>query len=277
MKVVPDISIITLTKNDEKGFQITAKSINEQKFKGIIEWIIIDGSQKKTIKKNLEFIRNFSLKSNLDLDHIIINHQETEKIGIVGIYQCMNYGLKLFIGKSIIFMNGGDSFYNCQSLDKLIKPLNDNNFKMSVSFGQAQIISKIGVDWFFPGEELLNIKNWLKFFEPNHQTFVVSRDLACNSYFIIESKISADKFWKRKMINFAENIFYIKSPVGKFYLEGYSSKRPNLKIVKSQINDKYISNLRKIIIFFKFLIPPFLYKFIPYLMKIKSKIVDKIF
>ena len=277
MKVVPDISIITLTKNDEKGFQITAKSINEQKFKGIIEWIIIDGSQKKTIKKNLEFIRNFSLKSNLDLDHIIINHQETEKIGIVGIYQCMNYGLKLFIGKSIIFMNGGDSFYNCQSLDKLIKPLNDNNFKMSVSFGQAQIISKIGVDWFFPGEELLNIKNWLKFFEPNHQTFVVSRDLACNSYFIIESKISADKFWKRKMINFAENIFYIKSPVGKFYLEGYSSKRPNFKIVKSQINDKYISNLRKIIIFFKFLIPPLLYKFIPYLMKIKSKIVDRIF
>ena len=27
-----------------------------------------------------------------------------------------------------------------------------------------QIISKLGVDWFFPGEELLNIKNWLKFF-----------------------------------------------------------------------------------------------------------------
>ena len=277
MKVVPDISIITLTKNDETGFQISAKSIYKQKFKGIIEWIIIDGSREKTIKKNLEFIRNLFSKSNLNLDHIIINHQETEKIGIVGIYPCMNYGLRLFLGKSIIFMNGGDSFYNHNSLDKLIKPLIDNNFKSSVSFGQAQIISKIGVDWLFPGVELSNIKYWLKFFEPNHQTFLVSRDLAFNSNFIIESKISADKFWKRKMINIAENIFYIKSPVGKFYLEGYSSMRPNLEILKSQLNDNYISHLRKIIILIKFLIPPILYQFIPYLMKIKSSIIDKIF
>ena len=277
MKVIPDISIVTLTKNDETGFQISAKSIYEQKFKGIIEWIIIDGSKEETIKKNLKFIRNCLAKSNLNLDQIIINHQKTERIGITGIYPCMNYGLRLFSGKSIIFMNGGDSFYNHQSLSKLIKPLSENKFKKSISFGQAQIISKIGVDWLFPGRKLSNIKNWLKFFEPNHQTFVVSRDLALNSYFIIESKISADKFWKRKMINIAENIFYVKSPVGKFYLEGYSSKRPNLKILKSQLCDKYISNLRKIIIFLKFLIPPFLYLFFPYLMKIKSSIINKIF
>ena len=277
MSLNPDISIITLTKNDELGFQISAKSIYDQKFKGVIEWLIIDGSKKTIFKKNFIYITNLYEKNNSNSEKIKISHIDMTEIGVNGIYQCMNYGLGIFLGKSVIFMNGGDSFYNSRSLKRLIQPLINNNFNKSVSFGQSQIVSKIGIDWLFPGDNLSNIKRWLKFFEPNHQTFIVTRDLALNSNFIVESKISADKFWKRKMIDIAENIFFIASPVGKFYLEGYSSKRPNLKILKSQLDDKYISNLRKIIVFLKFLIPPILYKYFPYLMKIKSKIIDNIF
>ena len=41
------ISIITLSKNDQVKFLKTLKSIKLQKINFEIEWIVIDGSQKK--------------------------------------------------------------------------------------------------------------------------------------------------------------------------------------------------------------------------------------
>ena len=77
---------------------------------------------------------------------------------------------------------------------------------------------------------------------------LVSRDIASESKFIEKCSISADKYWKRGILKTCKNLNYINIPVCKFYLDGFSSKRPNLKILKSQLKDKYISNTRKLLL-----------------------------
>ena len=274
----PELSIVTLTKNDNFGFNSSFSSLLKQDFKGNIEWIIVDGSNKKQfnsnaalVKRQLVFLKN-SISFSLDFHHFFLS------TGIInGIYESMNYGINKCNGRSIIFLNGGDEFYCSNSLRLLLCPHQKNNFFKTVSFGQANIMSKIGTNWLFPGNKLSKIYYWLKYFEPNHQAMMVSSDIAKNVYFEATSKISADKFWKRKVINLAQNVIYIKKPVCKFKLDGLSSKRPTFKILKQELQDKKISNIRKTIIFMRFLIIPFFYRYIPYLQKLKSYLIDLIF
>ena len=56
----------------------------------------------------------------------------------------MNYGLLKSKGMSIIFLNGGDSLYDDNTLRVLDENNFNSNYKKVVSFGQANIISKIG-------------------------------------------------------------------------------------------------------------------------------------
>ena len=271
------ISIITLTKNDTKGLFRTLCSILNQNFNKRIELLILDGSNKKIYDSNSILLDKETKKTFPLKKYLIIRHIDMQKKDIRGIYKCMNYGLLKSKGKSIIFLNGGDSLYD----DNTLRVLDLNNFNSSykkvVSFGQANIISKIGVTWKFPGSKLKNISLWLKYFEPNHQSMLVSTDIAKSILFKEDCEISADKFWKRDILKKVESVKYLDFPVCNFYLDGCSSKRPNIKILITQFKDKRISLLRKILIFVKFLIFPSFYKYLPYFLKIKSKVVDYIF
>ena len=269
------ITIITLTRNDNLGFYRTFMSIINQKIKKNLELLILDGSDKDNFDNNNDILENFSNKNYACKNYLFLKHIEMNSRSIKGIYPTMNYGLSISKGKSIIFLNGGDSFFDNNSLKKL----NDfsHKYKKTITFGQAKIISKIGLSWAFPGPKMKNIDLWLKFFEPNHQAMLVSADIAKNTFFCEESEISADKFWKRDVLSKANTLNYINSPVCNFYLDGISSKRPNRKILLGQIKDKKISFLEKFITLSKFLILPDIYKYFPYLQKLKSSIIDILF
>lgn len=271
------ITIITLTKNDNKGFSRTFLSVINQRFYKNIEFLILDGSAEEIYRENKNIIQNYLLKDLKFKDLIFFNHINMDQKKIIGIYECMNYGLSKSKGKSIIFLNGGDSFFDDESLKKLDEFNSKFEHKKIITFGQANIISKIGLSWKFPGSKLKNIKFWLKFFEPNHQSMLVSSDIAKFTFFKEESKISADKFWKREVISKANQFIYINFPICNFFLEGYSSKRPNRKILLFQLNDKNISKVRKFITIIKFLIIPPFYKYYAYIQKFKSLAIDLIF
>ena len=51
------ITVITLTKNDNLKFERTLKSLISQDLNFIIEWIVIDGSRKEEINKNQSLIK----------------------------------------------------------------------------------------------------------------------------------------------------------------------------------------------------------------------------
>ena len=56
---VINTSIITLSKNDNKKFNRTLKSINSQKLIFNVEWIIIDGSDISIQEKNIKIISKY--------------------------------------------------------------------------------------------------------------------------------------------------------------------------------------------------------------------------
>ena len=100
----------------------------------------------------------------------------------------------------------------------------------------TEIIATKNISWFFPSKRLKNIDKWLNFFEPNHQTMLISKNLANKMDFPIEYGIIADGYWKRKILKHAKKVIYLKTPLIKFFLDGVSSSRPSNKVIQEIIN-----------------------------------------
>ena len=266
------ISIISLTKDDNYKFLRTLRSIKKQEKTFNLEWIIIDGSNKKKYLKNKN-----DIKKNLNKeDKIYIKHINSKELNINGIYPCMNYGKKVSKGKYIIFLNSGDKFYDKGSLRLFFNySLNIDN-KFGLIFGQAEIIANNKLKWFFPGKKLKNINKWLKYFEPNHQTMLISRKLANRFNFTNKYNLIGDGYWKRKIIQNADKVVYVKSPVIKFFLDGVSSSKPSKELLKDIFSNKNVSNIRKIIFFIKFIFPSRIFFLYFLVQKLKSNLIDLI-
>ena len=264
------ISIITLVKNDYLKFLKTLKSIKGQRRGFSIEWIIIDGSNNKQLSRNKNLIKN----NFLNEQGIFINHINTKKLNIEGIYPCMNYGKKICNGKFIIFLNSGDTFFNKNSLGSLFNESLKADVQNSLIFGQAKIIADKNIHWFFPGKRLTNIRRWLKYFEPNHQAMLISKTLANKYDFPTNINIIGDGYWKRAILNKANEVIYIKKPVIKFFLDGVSSIKPSKNVLKNFLKNKNISFFRKFIFFIKYLFPKKLFFIYHLMQKYKSILFD---
>lgn len=105
----PLVSIITVCYN-EKKIENTCKSIVGQTFEGY-EWIVIDGG---SIDETLSILEKY--KNNIT---VLISEKDS------GIYDAMNKGIKLARGEWLIFMNGGDCFFEKNSLEKVFLQKHD--------------------------------------------------------------------------------------------------------------------------------------------------------
>ena len=275
--IIPSISIITITKDDEIGLQRTGSSILAQNIEENIEWIVIDGSNHNFSYSNNNYISKFNKLVISTEKNILIKYKNIQKTNIKGIYPSLNYARELINGKASIYLNGGDEFYNNNSLKTLYESFVNQPYSKVICFGQAEINSKIGLKWNFPGKNISNIENWLKYLEPNHQSMLVSSVLALNNEYQSSCTVEADKYWKRAVILESESTIFIRKVVCKFYLGGASSKKPSIKLTKSQLLDKRHSYIRKLITLIKFLIPKSIYKYYPYLQKIKNDFTNLIF
>lgn len=269
------ISIITLTKNEDSKFLKTLKSIKSQLKKSNIEWIIIDGSKLSSFNKKREFIKKNFLEN--EENNFLIRHLNVNNKNLLGIYKCMNYGKKISKGKFIIFLNSGDKFYNKKTTKNLFKESEIVDSENTLIFGQAKIIGSNNIYWFFPGKKVFNIKKWLKIFEPNHQSMLTSSKLAKKFDFSTKLDSIADEKWKRSIINEAEDIIYLNFPICKFYLDGISSNKPSIIYLRKIFKNNNISIFRKIIFLIKFLIPDNLFHIYHKLQKMKSSFMDFIF
>ena len=269
-----NVTIISLIKDSSRSLNLTGKSIIDQKINFSVEWIIIDGSNNNFIKSNLKLINIFKKKDN---KHLKIIHKNMNDLKIFGIYTSMNYGLKIAKGECLIFLNCGDIFFNRDSLNIMYNNLKAIKNEKSFLFGQARIFYSEDLFWEFPGKRVTNIKRWIKKFDPNHQSMLVTSKLAKKYTFNENCRVIADGLWKRKIIQNAESFIYLKTPVITFYLDGVSNMKPPLKIGIEQIKNKEVSLLRKIIIIFKLLLPNKIYNFYPYFQKYKSLLIDFIF
>ena len=269
------ISIITLNKNEDKKFLKTLRSIKQQDITFKFEWLLIDGSNSLSQKKKKSLTKNH-LKRLLN-NKIIFRHINSEQINLKGIYECMNYGKEISKGEFIIFLNSGDIFYSKNSLQLLFDNSLDVNKKKGLIFGQANIFGPNNINWYFPGNKLKNIQKWLDFFEPNHQSMLVSKELAKKFDFPLDYNSIGDALWKRRIIDNAIDIKYIKTPIVKFFLDGISSTKPSKQLIKDILKNKNISLIRKSIFLIKYLFPSKMFYLYNLFQKYKSLIVDLIF
>tara|TARA_Y200000002_G_scaffold312989_1_gene270378 strand:+ start:305 stop:1144 length:840 start_codon:yes stop_codon:yes gene_type:complete len=132
----PFLTIITVVKNSSNSIESTIKSVISQKYKNY-EYIVIDGN---STDGTLEKIKSYEKEINYWCS---INDK--------GIYDAMNYGLKLARGDVIGIINSGDLF--TENSFKIVNQYFENNENISYLFGTVErhylgnnIILKSGYD-----------------------------------------------------------------------------------------------------------------------------------
>jgi glycosyltransferase involved in cell wall biosynthesis len=117
------ISVITVNYNDKKGLSKTIESVLNQTLKNF-EFIVIDGGSTDGSKALIE--KNAAK----------ISYWVSEKDS--GVFNAMNKGIRVATGDFVIFMNGGDCFYNDTVLEEISAELSaefdiyyGNNYKVS--------------------------------------------------------------------------------------------------------------------------------------------------
>lgn len=98
----PVFSIITVTKDNLRGFLATQKSIEAQSFEQY-EWIVIDGNSTDGTKEYLP--------------HGAVSEPDR------GIYDAMNKGIERAKGDYLIFLNAGDLFADADILSGIHKAI----------------------------------------------------------------------------------------------------------------------------------------------------------
>ncbi len=120
-KKVPFFSVITVVKNNESKIKKTIDSILSQTFKNF-EYIIIDG---KSSDNSLQIINRY--KKNIKK---IVSQKDK------GIYDAMNKGLNLSVGKVILYVNSGDIL--TKNALKIVYKIFSKNKNLDFVFGTVK-------------------------------------------------------------------------------------------------------------------------------------------
>ena len=220
MATEPLISIITISWNAGKVIGRTIKSIAEQTF-GDYEHIVIDG---KSTDNTLDIVMELSRKKP-----IVIS--EPDK----GIYDAMNKGLRIASGKYVIFMNAGDSFLDCRTLEKYAMEAGKN--KYDIIYGDTVIVNDAG-DIICPrhlsAPQALTPRSYLNGMLVCHQSFMVRKSIA--PQYDTAYKFSADYLWCLSCIKNtkADKCRNLNSVVTKYLAEGTTDKN-----MKSSLKERF--------------------------------------
>ena len=111
--MIPEISVITVVKNDSSGLQKTLSSLSSQTF---LNWecLIISAES----EDDTQIVADKITKTDTRVRH----YQES----IQGIYESMNQGLALANAPFLVFMNAGDVFAFSKALEVLNKAILEN-------------------------------------------------------------------------------------------------------------------------------------------------------
>lgn len=202
------VSVITVVRNAENLIERTIKSVLEQTYDNI-EYLIIDGA---STDATIQIVKKYKSKIDFFLS-------EPDK----SIFDAMNKGLKNATGDYVHFLNAGDTFFDKESLFKL----------MSVSFGADFLYGRtIFVDIHgqrrlyskqTPYPKELSDRSFLNGMVISHQAMVVKRDIA-QKYEVEKLKVSNDIDWSIRVLKNAQSTCFLDEPFCLFLDEGYSKK-----------------------------------------------------
>lgn len=228
------ISIITVCLNEEERIEQTLQSVISQNYSSK-EYIVIDGG---STDDTVEIIKRHSSH----IDYFISENDQ-------GIYDAMNKGASLAKGQYLIFMNGGDTFYNSDVLKKVFL---SQSHSEDLLYGDTKYIYPETDNWLMAKHpKKINI-HYLAHNTLNHQsTFFKKSFFIKAGMFTTQYKISGDyDFFLRAFINHKCTYKYLQTPISCFFKDGISSKKENQNVMNKELlelHEKYLPRLIYII------------------------------
>ena len=220
----PLISIITVVYNGEALLEKTIKSVINQTYKNI-EYIIIDGG---STDGTVDIIKKYK-------DQIFYWVSEPDK----GLYDAMNKGIEIATGDFINFMNADDIIYSNSAIENIV---NNIHYREKVYFCRANVVSDT-VSWVYPNMEMTDIKKWLKWNLPNHQTMFFPKKFYKKFLYDTRLSIGADDDYKLFALK-NHNIEFIDLTYVEFKRGGVSSNHKSIRFFFQRIKESYIRNFK---------------------------------
>jgi glycosyltransferase involved in cell wall biosynthesis len=215
MNEQPLLTVVTITYNAERFLGRTLESVQKAlgrlKDPAVIEYLIIDGNSKDNTLAIADRYQSFVTR--------IVS--EPDK----GLYDAMNKGLALAMGKYIWFLNAGDEIYDQHVLSSLL-PLFETN--ADVYYSDAMFVkedgSEVGLRSRFTPHQLPDHLKWQDFalgMKVCHQAFIAKKDIA-PKYDIYN--LSADIDWEIICLKNATQVTHLSFLLCRYLLGGISVK-----------------------------------------------------
>lgn len=206
----PLISVITVTYQAVDTLERTLQSINQQSATNF-EYLLMDGA---STDGTLELA-----KSYLGGRAKIFSSPDQ------GIYDAMNKALDVAQGQYVLFLNAGDAFASCNSLQRFEDAIVKNNFP-DVIYGQTMLVDDSGEiigPRHLTAPDTLSLDSFKKGMVVCHQAFMVKRSLA--PLYDIRYRFSADYDWCIRILqNSKENLYLGDLPVIHYLYEGLTTR-----------------------------------------------------
>ena len=225
----PLLSIITVCYNEIERIKLTCESIVNQTMQDF-EWIVLDGGSTDGTLDVLSKYRH------------CMSYFKTGPDG--GIYAAMNQGIEIAQGEYCLFLNGGDSLYQNDTIEKVSPYLIDSH---GLLIGQVHIIisEKKAVIFGKPSWPRWYFLIWC----PPHQSTLCKTDILKSfGGFDTSYKILADFNFVLSAIHNSVQIKSIPVIVSNFYYDGLSQTAKTLRIQEDRhIKKKYFSYFERMI------------------------------
>ena len=171
MTFSPDVTIITVVRNDAERLLRTITGISKHKGANT-EYIVIDGDSSDSTLKMIQSHQNV-------IDRFI---SEPDK----GIYDAMNKGISMARGKYLLFLNAGDEIL--VDVGALVSSQPDSPVLI---YGKANMFAPDGTLRYVKGKRLKGIHRFLKGMPLCHQAILYRRD--CMTAFDLRFKVMSDR------------------------------------------------------------------------------------
>jgi glycosyltransferase involved in cell wall biosynthesis len=205
----PEVTIVTVTRNNLGGLQETRTSVLSLKDISY-EHLVVDGASTDGTTTYLQ--ENFAPGTwSSKPDH--------------GPYDAMNHGIQQAHGKWILFLNAGDTLKSSENFKTLLCAANCG--EAVVAYGDHVFNKKIrqASEFRILHKELLegNIRFWLRY-HPCHQATIIRTDFIKGQTYDLNYQFAADFYWLEKTRQLGARMLYQPGVICEYQAGGLSSQ-----------------------------------------------------
>jgi len=214
------ISIITPVYNASQLVIPTILSIKEQSQSNLVEHVIVDGASTDDTLAIVEKHQWHNMKILSEPD--------------MGIYHAMNKGIRLATAPYIMFLNAGDILYSPNTIELVIEQIKKG---IQFIYGNFLIYKRDGSLWEWhkkpPPPSLLSWKSFLKGMVINHQSMIVSKDIAPE--FNLKYKYVADIDWCIRLMKKNPTVAFLNTTITLYLYGGFSHRKRLQSLIERAI------------------------------------------